>query len=105
MNLLNKLFRNKYAKAEIPTINSIQFNTSAWKPERHSRKNKVWLNEAGDVLSLNLVKDLTDIPSFSDLAGIRNFCRQLATGGGKVGGIISVDIVKLQHILALKTIY
>lgn len=105
MNWFSKLLRKKFVRAETPTISSIQFDTSAWKLQKRSKRNIFWVNDDGDALSLHLVNNLSGLPAFSDLIGLRSFCRQLATGDGKVGGIVSVDVIEMQGIPALKTIY
>src|SRR5262249_27823579 len=59
----------------------------------------------GDVVALELFNEPPDVPPWSDLSGLRSYCRDLANCCGKAGGIISVDVVEIEGMSALRTIY
>jgi hypothetical protein len=98
-------FANLFKKADTPTINSIQLDTSGWKLQEQSKKTIMWMSEDQVVISPTIIKYFFGLPPMTDLAGIRDFCRQLPEGGGKVGGIVFADLIQLQGVPAIKTIY
>src|SRR5689334_4538560 len=94
MSWFAKLFGKD--NAEKPTINSIHLDTSGWQLQQQSKNAIAWMSEDDVVIAVNLTKHLSGLPSMEDLTAVRTFCRQLATGGGKVGGIVYADTIQLQ---------
>lgn len=103
-NWLNKLITRDSSRGDGP-IKSIYFDTSDWTLKEYSKDHKVWLNEHGDALTLHVVDGLSALLAISDLKDLRNFSRGLASGDGRNGGIICVEVVEMHGVSAVKIIY
>jgi hypothetical protein len=101
-----KFFPRFFSKApdvsEEPTAQSLHFDLSGWREEKRSAENMVWMNECGEVLSVNVVEGPFYWP-LSDRKALIDEVRELAKSRG--GAIISADVVTVAGVPAVKLIY
>lgn len=102
MKLFSRLFSKTPDISEKLTAQSLHFDLSGWREEENSAKKMVWMNECGEVLSVNVVKGPFDWPSY-DRKALIDEVRALAKSRG--GGIISADVVTVAGVPAVKLIY
>jgi len=105
MNWFANLFRKRSIEGEEPSIDSIRFDTSAWELRERTETKMFWVNKGGDALSFVFVQEQNDLPALSDIGGLRDYARETATSDGKVGGIVSAEVVEMQGLPAFKFIY
>ncbi|MBD2179644.1 hypothetical protein [Aerosakkonema funiforme] len=88
----------------MPSINSVSFDTSKWEAIEQLDDRIIWKNDTADRLSLHFFPIPPDLPApITNLTKLRNFYRQNVIQAG--GGIISIDIVSVKNVSAIKTIF
>jgi hypothetical protein len=86
------------------SIESVRFDTSGWSLAEQSPTTFRWSCDRPQVLSLQYFAMPPNIPcDLSDLKTLRDFYRVGITEAG--GGIVSIDIVALKSIRAIKSIF
>lgn len=88
----------------MPSINSVRFDISKWQPVEQSENRLLWKNDIPDVLSLHFFSIPPNIPvNLTALTELRNFYRQNIIQVG--GGIVSVDVLSIKGVSAVKTLF
>jgi len=87
-----------------PSIDSVNFDTSAWSEKDKSRDAIEWDNSKADVLSLNFFNEKPSIPvKPKELKKLRDYYRTMISKAG--GGLVSVDVMSVQNLPCIKTIF
>ena len=93
-----KLFKRK------ASINSVTIPDIGWNISKDERGIKQWINpEQTIALSINFFELKPDLPSLTDLEGLRDFYRKQIVEAN--GGLIQVDLITINGFEVLKTIF
>ncbi len=93
----------KFNKPKL-TIDSVQIPNFNWDLEDNTQEKKMWYNPAYPMaLSLNFFAIEPDIPSIQNIEIIRQYYRAAIAQAG--GGLVEVELEKLNGIDSIKTIF
>ncbi|MEL6535019.1 MAG: hypothetical protein AAFQ98_06375 [Bacteroidota bacterium] len=87
-----------------PSLSSISLPDWGWEQKQKNKTMVQWVNpEAPVALSINFFAKEPDLPTTQDVEELRNYYRSQLTAQG--GGILQVEIIKIQGIKAIKTLF
>jgi hypothetical protein len=85
------------------TLDSIELRADDWTPVESNAGMKSWKNEVGDLLTIHYFQARPDLGArLGDVAALRSFFRTMVLKNG--GGIISVDVLELGGLPAVRAV-
>lgn len=103
MSFWKSLF-SKSEENNHPSVNSVSIPHFNWNKTREHDTIKEWVNdEQTTALSINFFSLPPNIPTIKNIDHLRNFYRERIVSAN--GGLIQVDLVHLDEIPSLKTIF
>lgn len=85
-------------------INSISFPDFGWKQEKNSKDMIQWINpEQTTALSVNFFNQQPDLPTLKNIDALRQYYRKSILANN--GGIIEIELIELQSLPVIRTIF